>query len=108
MKVYEVLVDYGMPVMAEDITYAVRALPDSRLELMKLLVAKCKDAEGPAYEKAITTATKSKKKQFIAAIKDGTMKVDLITFVYNIMCTFITPWYTVSMSKKFVGLQVDT
>ena len=76
LKVYEVLVDYGMLVTAEDIACAVDMLPNSKLQLMKLLVAKCKDTDGPAYDKAIEAATKSNKKQFIAALKGGTNRVN--------------------------------
>ena len=72
IKVYETLMDYGMPVTAEDIAYAVHVLPYSKLELMKLLVAKCEDSNGAAYDKAIEVAIKSSKKQFITVLKRGT------------------------------------
>ena len=62
---YKLLIDYGMPVMAEDITCAVHMLPNSKHGVMKLLVSKCEDS---AYEKAIKAAIKNNKKQFIAIL----------------------------------------
>ena len=69
---YELLVDYGMPVKAEDIAYAVHVLPNSKHELLKLLVNNCDDCGDVAYNKAVETATKANKKQFIAILKGGT------------------------------------
>ena len=71
-KVYELLIDYGMPVMAEDIAYAVHVLPNSKHELLKLLVNNCEDCRCGAYDKAVETALKANKKQFIAVLKGGT------------------------------------
>lgn len=74
MLVYQKLVDCGMTVMAEDIVYAVRVLQKlNKVDLMKLLVAQCKDYNKTAYSEAIDIATKNKNsKQFIAALKEGT------------------------------------
>ena len=76
---YELLIDYGMPVMAEDIAYAVHVLPNSKHELMKLLVSKCEDCGDAAFEKAVDTAVKGNKKQFVTALKGGTK----VSFIIN-------------------------
>lgn len=85
LKAYELLIDYGMPVMAEDIAYAVHVLPNSKHELLKLLVNKCEDCSGGAYDKAVETSLKANKKQFISVLKGGT-KVSSIPDVLPSAC----------------------
>ena len=68
-KIYQLLIDCGMPVKAEEIVCAVRMLPDSKQEIIKLLVSKCEDPGGlPMYEEAIHVAMERRKKQFIAIL----------------------------------------
>ena len=72
---YQKLVDFGMIVMAEDIVCAVCELQKvNKVDLMKLLIAQCKDYNKTVYNEAIDIATKNKKnsKQFIVALKEGT------------------------------------
>jgi hypothetical protein len=72
-KIYQLLIDCGMPVKAEELVHAVRVLPDSKQEIVKLLVSKCEDPNSlPAYEKAIHVAMKSSnyKKQFVAILAE--------------------------------------
>ena len=76
ISVYQkLIVEFGMVVMAEDIVYAVCELQKlNKVDVMKLLIAHCKDFNRAIYDKAIDIATKNRKnsKQFIAALKDGT------------------------------------
>ena len=73
-----------MPVMAEDVAYAVHVLPNSKHELLKLLVNNCEDCGGAAYDKAVETAVKANKKQFIAVLKSGT-KVSSVTDIFPLV-----------------------
>ena len=70
IKVYQLLIDSGMPVKAEGILHAVRKLPDSKREIIKLLVSKCQDPGLPAYKKAIDVAVEINKKQFVAILAE--------------------------------------
>lgn len=85
LKVYELLIDYGMPVMSDDIAYAVHVLPNSKHELLKLLVNNCDNCSGGAYEKAVETAVKANKKKFIAVLKGGT-KVSSVADILTPVC----------------------
>lgn len=52
LKVYKLLVDYGMPVTSEDVAYAGQVLPKSKRDLVKFLVSKCEDSGGVVTDKA--------------------------------------------------------
>ena len=69
-KVYKLLIDYGMPVMAEDIVHAVHMLPDSKHTVINLFISNCKDPSLSAYEKVSEAALKSNKKQFMAILSE--------------------------------------
>ena len=70
-KIYQLLIDCGMPVKAEEIVCAVRTLPDSKQEIIKLLVSKCEDPNDlPVYEVAIYVAMERSKKQFVAILAE--------------------------------------
>ena len=59
-----------MPVMAEDIAYAVHVLPDSKHDIIKLLVSNCRNPGLSEYENASEVALKSNKKQFISILSE--------------------------------------
>ena len=82
-KIYQLLIDCGMPVKAEEIVCAVRTLPDSKREIIKLLVSKCEDPSGlPVYEKAIHVAMERNKKQFIAILAEVLIMAMLSAIIF--------------------------
>ena len=83
-KVFEKLIRCGLPVTGRDLCTAVQELPGTRAGLVKLLASSYSGEEKDLFEKALDTAEKLKKKDFL----DILMEYSTVSTVYKFMFIF--------------------